>query len=193
MNLRALFSPSAWTRWRSLQPDERRLLLRSLGLLLRAHRELPSTDFQPDPSAAPPAPADAGLAREQLQRARNVARLVAYAGAACPLNVAGLHRSVVLWRLLSEESIPCRLRIGVRRGEDEAFAAHAWVECQGEPLHEAADVHEQFGPYGAAVVPVAKARPVHALPRTKGPAPLPGPSARRWLRSAVKATRWHGP
>lgn len=53
-------------------------------------------------------------------------------GALMPGESRCLMRSLVLTSLLSRRGIPSTLVIGVRPGT--AFAAHAWVEYQGEPL-----------------------------------------------------------
>lgn len=49
-----------------------------------------------------------------------------------PLDARCLVRSVVLSALLARRATPTSLVIAVRPGED--FAAHAWVEREGEPL-----------------------------------------------------------
>ena len=47
-----------------------------------------------------------------------------------PLPATCLRRSLVLYALLERRGVPSRLRFGVaKRGP--AFAAHAWVECDG--------------------------------------------------------------
>ncbi len=43
-----------------------------------------------------------------------------------------LMRSLVLLRMLARRGIACQLVLGVRAGD--AFAAHAWVEHEGQPL-----------------------------------------------------------
>ena len=76
--------------------------------------------------------------------ARRTARLVAvaarYAGGSC------LARSVVLCLLLERRGVPARLRIGVRKQDDE-FQAHAWVEAAGISLNEAPDVGLRYSAF----------------------------------------------
>ena len=43
-----------------------------------------------------------------------------------------LARSLVLTRLLARRGIPAKLVIGAQPAPD--FRAHAWVECEGEPV-----------------------------------------------------------
>ncbi|MFO0895995.1 MAG: lasso peptide biosynthesis B2 protein [Pirellulales bacterium] len=63
--------------------------------------------------------------------AAETARMVAAACAFLPLRPTCLTRSLALTRLLRRHGQPAELRIGVRK-VNEQFAAHAWVECQGE-------------------------------------------------------------
>jgi Transglutaminase-like superfamily len=150
----------------ALMPEERALLMRAEWLLVKTYFTLPRTQFVPEPAAQADEAQAAGPDPIQAQalrlRAHHVARLVAYAAAVCPVNVACLHRSLVLWQLLQREQIPCKLRIGVHTDVSQAFTAHAWVECHGEPLHEVADLYQQFGAFAEAVVPVRGARATQA-------------------------------
>jgi hypothetical protein len=44
-----------------------------------------------------------------------------------------------------------QLRFGVRRGERRLpLVAHAWVECEGEPVVGNADSLDRFAPLGSA-------------------------------------------
>jgi hypothetical protein len=55
-----------------------------------------------------------------------------------------LPRALTLSWLLARRSVPSQLRVGVRRDDRGALAAHAWVEVDGRPVNEPADVHTQF-------------------------------------------------
>lgn len=140
-------------------PEERALLMRSLWLLIQARLTLARTKFEPAPVLPEPATLqDSRQIQAQRLRARHVARLVAYAAAVAPVNVASLHRSLVLWQLLARERIPCSLRIAESADSTQVFTSRAWVECHGEPLREAADLYEQFGVPSRAVVPAGAMR-----------------------------------
>jgi hypothetical protein len=54
-----------------------------------------------------------------------------------------LDQSLVLASLLRERGIDARLLIGAARG-GAGIEAHAWVEIDGEPLGEPADLRERF-------------------------------------------------
>jgi hypothetical protein len=83
-----------------------------------------------------PAPADVTAARAS-------ARLVAAAARFSPFPSSCLSRSVVLWRLLQRRGIPAEIRIGVRPG-GSPLDAHAWVEVEGEPVNDSADVADRY-------------------------------------------------
>jgi hypothetical protein len=70
-----------------------------------------------------------------LIQAHVTARLVHIAARHSPLHTTCLHRSLVLWWLLHCQGIESALRIGVRKQAGQ-LQAHAWVECQGTPLHD---------------------------------------------------------
>lgn len=98
-----------------------KLSLRLLGLrrTLRAiHR------------AAPPGSATRDCGYEAVER---VARRVAMVAAFFPGRVACLEQSLTLYWLLLRSRIPATFRIGVLPSQ---FAAHAWVEYDGEPVLE---------------------------------------------------------
>jgi hypothetical protein len=145
-----------WRRWRALAPDERRLLLQAAALLVYARLLLPRIDFRVDPDAARRA-RSASSPEAALERAQAVARLVGIAAAHSPLRVACMHRSLVLWRLLRRQGIPCELRLGARAGTSP-FQAHAWVQCAGVALNEDSAGLAQYAPFTRAVVPVGPGR-----------------------------------
>jgi hypothetical protein len=71
-----------------------------------------------------------------------------------------LRRALVLHYLLHRAGRPAGLRIGVRRDENQALAAHAWLVNQGEqpylePNHEHAESYQVL----AAFPPIGPARP----------------------------------
>jgi len=87
--------------------------------------------------AAPPPPPPAELVDAvALVAGRSVI------GARC------LGRSLVAWFLLRRRGVDAVLEIGARLPVVAGLDAHAWVEVDGVPIGEAADVREQFGSFG---------------------------------------------
>jgi hypothetical protein len=136
------------TRVRELLTKARALNARERGELARAWVALPAVWFglrlfplrrllraRWRPTAPTPASDDAVAARAS-------ARLVAAASRFSPFPSSCLSRSIVLWRLLQRRGVPAEIRIGVRPGGNP-LAAHAWVEVDGEPVNDTADVAER--------------------------------------------------
>ena len=73
---------------------------------------------------------------------REIARLVdaaaSFLGAQC------LARSLVLYHLLRHRGIAAELRLGVSKLANGKLIAHAWVELDGLPLNDGADVGERY-------------------------------------------------
>lgn len=67
-----------------------------------------------------------------LEEARRLGWTVARTLKLMPGDTRCLARSLVLTRLLAQRGIPAKLVIGVQA--DPEFFAHAWVECDGEPV-----------------------------------------------------------
>ena len=152
---------SDWRKLAGLPWADRRLLARAAAMLAHAKLALASVDFRADREA--PA-AGAGIADSDatLARAQAIARMVGIASSRVPFRVACLHRSIVLWRLLRREGIPCELRLGARTGAGP-FEAHAWVECGGMALNEDAPNLSRYRAFGDAVVPTRRGRPLQGL------------------------------
>lgn len=142
---------SDWSKLRALSGADRRLLARASAMLAHTKLTLRYVGFRPDPGARS---ADA-RAEASLGRAQAVARLVGIASARLPFRTACLHRSIVLWRLLRREGIPCALKLGAREGGGP-FEAHAWVECAGAALGENEPHLARYRPFSQAVAPVAR-------------------------------------
>ena len=85
-------------------------------------------------------------------RARRIAWAVNAAALHSPVGATCLARSLVLLHMLHGRGT---LRIGVRAGRG-CVEAHSWVEWDGVPLNDRADIGEQFailhGPAGAATL-----------------------------------------
>jgi hypothetical protein len=69
------------------------------------------------------------------------AERVAMAAAFVPGRALCLEQSLALYLLLRRRGIQAALRLGVQA---YPFAAHAWVEHSGEPVHEAAERLKSF-------------------------------------------------
>jgi len=114
-------------RFFSLTRSEHRLLLRTLwrltGTCLRLHL-LPEKRWRAKLEASAPASGPARYSEQQIAWAvRAAARYVP--GANC------LPQAIVAKRLLEEQGYKPVIRIGVRRPEESAFSAHAWVDVAG--------------------------------------------------------------
>jgi len=150
---------SDWRKLAGLSWDDRRTLARAAAMLAHVKLTLPSVDFRTEREAEP---VGERLSEATLARARAVARLVGIASSRVPLRVACLHRSIVLWRLLRREGIPCEIKLGARTDAD-AFEAHAWVECAGVALNECEPDLSRYSAFGEPVVPVRRGRPLQRL------------------------------
>lgn len=63
-------------------------------------------------------------------------------GAAC------LGRSMALWFLARRRGLDVELVIGAAAPENGTLPAHAWVEYQGVPVNDVANVRERYGSFG---------------------------------------------
>lgn len=142
-----------WDKWRALSWAERYLLLRAAVLLVRARARAQSTRFQPEAAVDPAADHSTTPDASRVARAQQVARLVGMASAGAPGAFTCLHRSLVTWRLLRQDGIPCHLRLGAAEPGGRPFEAHAWVECDGVPLGEQDAYLARYSPFGRAVIP----------------------------------------
>lgn len=80
-----------------------------------------------------------------IAEARGTAEMVEIAARRGIVKALCLERSLVLAWLLRRRGIVASLRIGVQH-DDREFRAHAWIECGGVAVGEAADVGERFLP-----------------------------------------------
>lgn len=154
--LAATRSRRRWRTLRQLPAAERRLLLEAFCLLplmavalrLLGFRRLYAALGRQD---APPSPP--GTHRDATIRIYRTSYLVWVAARHGPVPVTCLPRSLVLWWLLRRRGIETDLRIGVRRGKDHGFEAHAWVEYQGIPVNDKRDVQQEFTPFNEPITP----------------------------------------
>jgi Transglutaminase-like superfamily len=77
-------------------------------------------------------------------RIERVVRLVDIAARRGLLKGSCLVRSIVLKCALAELGIRTELRIGVHKNSVAVLAAHAWLEMNGEPINDRADIRTDF-------------------------------------------------
>lgn len=118
------------------------ILLFCVALLLRV------LDFQRTrrllDRLSPSGTRQAKATEEGMAYALDLGRLTKIAGRYVPANGTCLRQSLLVWWLLRRRGLPADLRIGVSKGE--VFAAHAWVELDGLPVNDEADVGERLTP-----------------------------------------------
>lgn len=73
---------------------------------------------------------------------REMARLVD--GVALILNSGCLPRSLVLWHLLHRSGVAAEIHFGVNVPRKGELSAHAWVEVDGRPVNDSADVDRRY-------------------------------------------------
>lgn len=73
---------------------------------------------------------------------QEIARLVN--AAASILGTSCLSRSLVLWHLLRSRGTSTKICLGVSKLADGNLSAHAWVELEGLPLNDGADVFARY-------------------------------------------------
>jgi hypothetical protein len=123
------------TRTRRLPMERVRLAREIVAAFMQARRELRRVPIESvvaalrsDEAARPPlAPGP-----DSLEEARRLGWSVARTLKLMPGDTRCLARSLVLTRLLAKRGIPAKLVIGAQ--VDPEFFAHAWVECDGEPV-----------------------------------------------------------
>lgn len=121
---------------RPRSPMERVRLAREIvAAFVRARRELRRAPIESviaalrsDESSQPPLT----TGPHSLDEARRLGWTVARTLKLMPGDTRCLARSLVLTRLLAKRGIPSKLVIGAQA--DPEFFAHAWVECDGEPV-----------------------------------------------------------
>ena len=84
---------------------------------------------------------DAALVRGTVER-------VALAAAFFPGRAICLEQSLALYVLLRRRGVAAELRVGVHPAP---FAAHAWVEVEGEPVNESPEVVAALVPFPAVL------------------------------------------
>ena len=59
-----------------------------------------------------------------------------------------LGRSLLLWFLLRRRGMDAALIVGGKSHVDETWMAHAWVELDGHPVNDVADVRDHYASFG---------------------------------------------
>ena len=81
---------------------------------------------------------------DEMENARNIARLVAVAGGHGAYRANCLKRSLVLWWLLARRGIKSEIVFGIPKEALKEFNAHAWVECNGINLSDSERSQQEF-------------------------------------------------
>lgn len=123
-----------------VQPDERPLSVPAKAVLaaevvvayVRARRSLRRRGLPATLASLRAVPARHSGGADAVARGRRLGRVVSRTLGRLPGDGRCLSQSLVLTRLLAARGIDSRLVIAVRPAE--TFAAHAWVEHDGQPL-----------------------------------------------------------
>lgn len=83
------------------------------------------------------------LEPEMLQRAREIARIVAIGAEHGLYKATCLRRSVLVWWFLRQEGIQSRICFGVRLNNQQ-LEAHAWVEVQDTVINDSSEIRSIF-------------------------------------------------
>lgn len=135
-------------RWRDLPRGERRATLVMAALVPLVHVSVRVLDYQRTQrwlAARTPAPGTRRPPADTLRRwVTATTRVQAYSP--CPGNC--LSRSVALWWMLRRGGVDATLQLGVSLAG--RFAAHAWVEADGQVLNDTQDVTTRYTPMHAS-------------------------------------------
>jgi hypothetical protein len=124
------------------------MMARAFWLLLIVHQGLRRLSFKRirrwARSATYP-PGKTGPSRVSDEAIDHIAWCVSTVAAHHPLEMQCLERALALQRLLQGRGIPAEFRIGVEK-EGDALHAHAWLEVDGRPVYEPAEIDKRFRP-----------------------------------------------
>lgn len=148
-------SPSRWRKFQALSSQQKRTLFFAC-LLIPVFRMRSSLRTYPASHVYGTAFERASKSPDALSPALTRVNVCELAAA---VNIAAAHgpvrgncvaRSATLLWLLSRYGIAGTLRVGVRLA-DGNLAAHAWVECDGEPVNDRADIGLEYLPFTEAI------------------------------------------
>lgn len=86
-------------------------------------------------------------APQELDEVYAIARVVHIAARHSIFKTNCLKQALVLWFFLGRKLISSEIKFGVAMGSQEKFSAHAWVECNGEPLIDTEDAIKNFSAF----------------------------------------------
>ena len=132
-------------QWRALQSWERSLLVKLFFLLPLGWLVYKAFGFnRARQFAEPKLPADStGGEQSAVEYAQRCAELTAIAARHGLYKANCLHQSLALCRVLRQQAMPARIRIGMRPNA-QPFQAHAWVELDGIALGQSVDEYKAF-------------------------------------------------
>lgn len=143
-------SPTALRAFFAVPPADRRLFARALLLLPWLKLGLALLGFNRLAAALKRLSARAaGERRPAAGELARYGRAVERAARHLPGGATCLERSLLLLWMLRRAGLSCELRVGVRRGEDGALLAHAWLEHEGQPVGDHPEVAESYAPFDA--------------------------------------------
>ena len=143
--------PSRINRFRALSAAQQRTLLAAwawLPLFWLSLRLLGLSRFRALLQAASPPPVGGILTIRDIQA---FGESVNIAARLTPFPATCLTRSLLLNWMLQRRGVHSDLRIGVHLARGTLFA-HAWVECDGVPVNDRAEIATEFAPF-AEVLP----------------------------------------
>ena len=135
-----------WARWRALLPAQRRTLVLAWCLLPAVWLALWVSGLPRLQGWLARRPLVATPVAMSLPEVTGLGRAVNIAARLTPFPATCLTRSLLLVWLLRRHGMTCELRIGVQLREG-VFRAHAWVERDGMPVNDRADVAADFAPF----------------------------------------------
>ena len=145
--------PSRINRFRALSAAQQRTLLAALAwlpLFWLSLRVLGLSRFRALLQTASPPPVGGILTIRDIQA---LGESVNIAARLTPFPATCLTRSLLLNWMLQRRGVHNDVRIGVHLARGTLFA-HAWVECDGVPVNDRAEIATEFAPF-AEVLPAA--------------------------------------
>jgi len=140
-------------RFSALERPAQLLFLRALAMLPLVALSLRLRGFQPT-RATLQKNLSPSVTRVDSDSLSNKAALTAHMVSAADrhglIHPSCLAKSLTLWRLLGEQGITSRLRIGIRK-ENGKLEAHAWVERKGVALNDPEERHRHYAAFDAAL------------------------------------------
>ncbi len=84
---------------------------------------------------------------DELHKVHDLARITHIAARHNVYKANCLKQALLLWFLLGRRSISSEIKIGMQKDSHCTFSAHAWVECNGEPLIDSKDTIDKFSAF----------------------------------------------